>query len=170
MRRLEISHVRCETCQSVQCPEEWGRPCRDCANACFQVDLERAASGFNGENLLDALLRNAAYGGAGGELGFLLDVATDDVGGPGVYFRTRTFLPCDGVSSREIAAFLAGTLEERIRTYVAWKRREREWTLPEGHRICVRCRVAFKVYDNEWGRSGLCSRTCHRAFRKSGSP
>jgi hypothetical protein len=27
--------------------------------------------------------------------------------------------------------------------------------------------VEFKVYDNEWGRAGLCSRACHHAFQKS---
>jgi hypothetical protein len=131
------------------------------------VDLERSSSGLNGENLLDAMANSATSGSGGGELGFLLDVATNDVGGPGIYFSTRTPLACGGVSSLEISEFLTATVDDRTRKYVAWKRREIEASLPQGHRICARCRVSFKGFDNAWGRAGLCSKACYKAFMKS---
>ncbi len=167
MRTIELFEVRCEACQDRQPQLEWGLRCRSCANASFRVELERSSSGLNGENLLDALVQNAASGNGGGELGLLLAIATDDVGGGGVYFRTHSALACTRVSFQEIEEFRAARADHRTRLYVAWKRRELELSLPEGHRICARCRVAFKVYENEWARSGLCSKACYQAFMKS---
>jgi hypothetical protein len=169
VRTIELSEVHCEACQALQPPADWGLRCRTCANSSFRIELERSSSGLNGENLLDALVQTAGSGGRGGELGLLLDLATDDQGDPGLYFRTQASLSCASVSSQEIAEFLAATVDARIRIYVAWKRREVELSLPEGRRICARCRVSFKVYDNEWGRAGLCSKACYQAFMKSWS-
>jgi hypothetical protein len=84
------------------------------------------------------------------------------------YFRTDAFLDCKAVSREGIAGFLDAPLEERIRLYVSWKRQELEASLPADHRICPRCHVEFKVYDNDWGRAGFCSHACHQAAMKSG--
>jgi hypothetical protein len=165
MRRIELSGVRCEGCGGLPAPAEWGRRCPTCGGTVFSVDLERSALGLNGENLVDALLQNV--GSCGGEVGFLVDVLMDDVGGSGVYFESHTALACSRVSADEIQDFLGAALEARIRIYIGWKRREVEAAaLPPDHRFCVRCRVAYKVYDNLWGRSGCCSKACHRAFLK----
>jgi hypothetical protein len=169
VRAINLSEVRCEACQDLQPREDWGRPCRGCGQASFHVELERVSSGLNGENFLDAVVQNALSGYSGGEFGLLLALATDDVGGPGVYFKTHAFLRCGSVSFREISEFLLANVEARTRTYVAWKRRELELALPEGCRICNRCRVAFRVYANAWGRAGLCSKACYQAFMKSWS-
>ena len=100
-------------------------------------------------------------------MGAFVDLATDDAGGTGLLFRTHSILNCDDVSGAEIVGFVRAPTEERRRLYVSWKRREIEASLAEGQRVCERCRVVFKIYDNEWNRAGLCSKSCHAAFMKS---
>src|SRR5215203_1025726 len=113
MRRIELTRVCCEGCVRLQAPAEWGKPCPTCGGAAFSVDLERSAHGFNGENLVEAFFQN--MGSGGGEVGFLLDVLTDDVGAPGIYFNSHTPLSCSRVSCEEISEFLGAALEPRIR-------------------------------------------------------
>jgi hypothetical protein len=92
VRTIDLSEVHCEACGALQPRADWGQRCRVCANASFRIGLDRVASGLNGENLLDALVQNAMSGSGGGELGLLLDMATDDLGGPGIYFKTHSSL------------------------------------------------------------------------------
>ncbi len=161
MRSLELSGVICEGCRKSQPRDRWGLRCDACHGGSFHVELERGSEGFDLSGL-------GAIGGAGGaDVGFALSVLDDDVEGPGLYFRTHAWLECGLISTAEIAAFLKEPLDERIRSYISWKRRELEGSLPEGRRICGRCRVAFTVYDNAWNRDGLCSKACHRVFLKS---
>ena len=95
-----------------------------------------------------------------------LDEATDDAGGS-FFYRTHSLLRCREVSGNELAAFLDAPIEERRRMYVEWKRRELRATLDDAHALCDRCGVAFKRYENDWNRAGLCSRTCHEIHLKS---
>jgi hypothetical protein len=157
MRTLELSEVVCEGCRHSQPRDQWGSRCSSCHGETFHIDLQRRSEGF------DLSGRN----GGGGEIGLLLDAVTNDVGGPGLYFQTHAWLECGAVSPPEIAAFRTAPLEERIRSYMSWKRRELEGSLPQGKKICGRCKVAFTVYDNAWNRDGFCSKACHQAFLKS---
>lgn len=122
----------------------------------FRVEVERSAWGIE------------FVPGSPGTVGAFIDEATGDTGS--TYYRTHSFLLCDGVSGDEIAAFRKATVEERKRMYIGWKRREVERTLGADHALCDRCGVAFKVYRNAWNRAGLCSRTCHEAWKKSQAP
>ncbi|MBV8882371.1 MAG: hypothetical protein JO332_20610 [Planctomycetaceae bacterium] len=97
----------------------------------------------------------------------LLDLATGDAGGPGIFFRTASLLTCASVGAADVAAFLVDTVEGRLRRYILWKRQEVEDSLPEGHAICARYSVPFQVRANEWSRSGYCSRICFRSAMKS---
>lgn len=160
MRTLELVGVVCNGCGVPPPQQRWGRRCSDCRGGSFRIEIDRSSEGWDFDGVF-------TRGIGAGDLAFLLDAATDDLGGPGPFFRTRARLACAAVSAEEIAAFREAGLEARIRRYVAWKRGEVEASLPADHRVCARCRVAFKVYDNEWARSGFCSRACRHAFLKS---
>lgn len=161
MRSLDLVGVVCEGCRQSQPRERWGLACGACPGARFHVDLERGSEGFDLSGL-------GPSGGNGlAEVGFALSVLDDDTDGPGLYFRTHAWLECGLVSAAEIAAFLKAPLEGRVRDYISWKRRELEGSLPEGRKICGRCRVVFTVYNNAWNRDGFCSKACHQAFLKS---
>ena len=151
----------CEGCRQFQPRDHWGLRCSACHGGSFHVGLERSSDGFD----LSGLGPSAGFGFS--DVGFAADVLDDDLEGPGLYFRTHAWLECGAVSTSEVAAFLKAPLEERIRSYISWKRRELEGSLPDGKKICGRCRVAFTVYDNAWNRDGFCSRACHQTFRKS---
>lgn len=162
MRSLDLSGVICEGCRHPAPRDCWGLRCDACHGGSFHVELERGSEGFDFSGF-------GTIGGAGGfgEVGFAMSVLDDDVDGPGLYFRTHAWLECGLVSTAEVAAFLKAPLEERIRNYISWKRRELEGSLPDGKRICGRCRVAFTVYDNAWNRDGFCSKACHQTFLKT---
>jgi hypothetical protein len=162
MRSLELSEVHCEACDGSLRNDEWGRPCAACGGTLFRTELKRASSGFDPWAIVQLV------GGSGlGDVQALADLAFGDSGSSGPYYRTEAFLSCTGVTSDDLRLFLAAPLDDRIRTYISWKRRQLEAGLPDGHRICARCQVEFRAYDNEWCRAGFCSKACHRAHVKS---
>ena len=162
---FELAEIACMDCGATQAPAKFGATCPSCGGGQFRVEIERSASGMNGENILDALWGGATVGG--GAVGEFVNMAMSDDEGSGLYFRTFSHLTCTGVSGAELSGFLGAAIEERRRTYVGWKRRELEAHLAEGQRICERCKVLFKVYDNDWNKAGLCSKSCYHGFMKS---
>ncbi|HVR84358.1 MAG TPA: hypothetical protein VMU54_08610 [Planctomycetota bacterium] len=163
MRNVEVSEVQCDACGGIQPVARWGGACATCGETTFSVEIERSSSGIDWSNLV----ASSSSGLGGGDLSLLVDAAFDDAGPSSPYYRTDAFLRTPGVPCAALKEFLEASLEDRIRLYISWKRREVEASLPPGHRICRRCRGEFKVYDNEWGRAGLCSRVCHHAFLRS---
>ena len=83
------------------------------------------------------------------------------------YWRTQSFLQCGGVSGEEIEEFRSAPMESRRKMYVTWKRRELEATMTSDRRVCERCRVIYKVYENRWNQSGFCSQACSNAAVKA---
>lgn len=158
MRTFELSKIDCNACGAAQKPSKPERSCTACGKDSFRVEIERSASGID---LRPLILESM------GTMGALIEEATDDHAS--AYYRTHSFLHCTGIFGAEIAVFMQASFDERKRLYVGWKRREIEETLGPDHGICDRCGVAFKRYENEWNRAGLCSRACHQAYLKSQS-
>ena|SRR5437762_8063754 len=154
MKRFSLLRVRCESCGQVQGPEGWAGRCVGCGRASFRVVIERAASGWEPFDLDDFMPRP-------GYAALLNDPAER-------YWRTQSFLQCGGVSGEEVVEFRSAPIEVRRRMYVRWKRRELEATLTPEQKVCRRCDVIFKAHENEWNRSGFCSRSCHGVSVKSG--
>ncbi len=167
MRSFDFREVLCESCGRTLGPEEWERDCVACGGKAFSVEIERVSSGYDA-SIASYHPGSPVYGSGMLEVNLLVDLAFGGDTRRSPYFRTDALLHCNGVSQAAVAEFLASPLEDRIRLYVSWKRREVEAALPPGHRICPRCHVEFKVYDNEWGRAGLCSKACYHVFTKSG--
>jgi hypothetical protein len=165
MKSFELAKIACATCDAISAPSRFDPTCPSCRGDQFNVEIERSASGIDGENIIETLWKGTTMGG--GAVGTFLDVAMDDEQGSGDIYRTYSLLSCKSVSGQEILSFLGVSVEERRHMYVIWKRREIETQLTDGHRICERCKVLFKVYDNDWNTGGFCSRTCHIAFIKS---
>jgi hypothetical protein len=161
---FDVESIACQDCGASQAPARFAEVCPLCRGSLFKVEIERSASGINGDNFLDVLVSGSV---GGGTVGSFVDIAMDDSEGSGLLFRTHCILSCGGVSGGELVGFVRASIEERRQMYVLWKRRDIESHLVEGQRLCERCRVLFKVYDNEWNRAGLCSKSCHAAFLKS---
>ena len=153
MRRFSILRVKCESCRKLQEPKGWAGRCPGCSSASFRVVIERAASGWESFDLEDFMPRP--------EYAALLDDPAER------YWRTRSFLQCGGVSGEEIEEFRSAPMETRRRMYVTWKRRELEATMTSDRRVCERCRVIYKVYENRWNQSGYCSQSCGNAAAKA---
>ena len=158
MRTFAFSRISCSACGTDQTASKPERRCKGCGRDSFGVEIERSASGID---------LNALVAGSMGTVGAFIDEASEDHAS--AYYRTHSFLRCTGIFGAEIAAFMKGSIEERKRLYIGWKRREIEAALGSDHGICDRCGVAFKRYENAWNRAGLCSRTCHQAYLKSQS-
>jgi hypothetical protein len=126
------------------------------------VEVERHSFGLDSDAIVDSFLDYSIVGG--GEVRVLADLASGDLSGS-VFYRTQSWVRCRSVSAAEIAAFLKSSREDQAKLYVSWKRREFEADLPRDRRLCARCKVAFKVFDNQWHQSGRCSRACLRASR-----
>jgi hypothetical protein len=151
--RFSIIKVNCEGCGKLQDPAGWSGHCPGCGHSSFRVEIERAASGWEGSNVVDFIP---------GSYGDLLEDASSDL-----HWSTQSFLECRGVAGDEIAAFRPAPIELRRRMYVDWKRRELTATRRPDRGICGRCRVIFTIYENEWNRSGFCSRTCLSSASKT---
>lgn len=149
-KRFSIIQVCCEGCGKLQNPRSWTGLCPGCQAASFRVEIERSASGWQPYSLEEYL---AGPRGSNGP--------SDP------YWKTLSFLMCGGVSGDEITQFCAAPIDTRRTLYIAWKRRELEATLTPDHRICERCRVIYKIYENPWNRLGYCSRSCSHAALKS---
>jgi hypothetical protein len=156
MRRFSLLRVKCESCRQPQEPKDWTGFCPDCGGTSFHVVIERAASGWESFELTDFLP------GPTGAEGLL-----SDGGGREPYWSTQSFLQCAGVGGEDLMDFRSAPIELRRRMYIEWKRRELETTMPPGRRVCERCRVIYKIYDNRWNQSGFCSQSCSKAAGKA---
>jgi len=155
MKRFSVLRVKCESCRELQEPKDWAGRCPGCGSDMFHVLIERAASGWESYDVSD--LMPGPVGAAGLVSG----------GGAEPYWRTQSFLQCGGVLGEEILEFRSEPMESRRRMYVGWKRRELEATMTPDRRVCERCRVIYKVYENRWNQAGFCSQACGNAAAKA---
>jgi hypothetical protein len=153
MRRFSLLRVKCESCKAQQEPKGWAGRCPHCRGESFRVVIERAASGWEPFGLEDFLSRPGPAA--------LLDDPMEH------YWRTESYLQCGGVLGEELVEFRSAPIESRRRMYVEWKRRQLEADLTPDQRICERCRVIYKVFENRWNQSGFCSQACRNAAARA---
>lgn len=123
------------------------------------MELDRSPTKIDLDDLVDELFGLDRRGG-------FLDEDTA-CGSPGPRSERGDVSRCEEVSAGEIASFLASTGDARRDLYIGWKRRDIENASGGEKRICVRCQVPFKPYDNAWNRAGLCSKACFHVHTKS---
>jgi hypothetical protein len=161
MRTLRITKIACSKCSAEQLPTVFLPTCPACHKDNFRISIEKKSLGLDpgeiGEPLIWAFL--------GGDIGLALYMVKEGFGSP--IHASKETVEIEGMTGREVRSLIRSTLEEALNQIVALKRRIAESRLDERSKICNRCGIVFKHYDNDWHQAGFCSKRCQEYESKT---